>query len=117
MGNISIEALRISPGGSPPVNLSPSFEKAGYSFEEQLRNLGFYFGVIIPEFRDGPNHDGFVKPWQSFMTDHHSPVELSWTWNHGMGLPVVGFSFDPIGSAAGLEPHWIQTISTLPRAL
>lgn len=78
-------------------------EKAGYVFEEQLQHLRFYFGVIVPELGDGPHHGGTLKHWQSFMTDHHSPVEFSWAWNSGTELPVVRFSFEPIGEAAGTE--------------
>lgn len=76
-------------------------EKAGYLFEEQLQYLRFYFWVIIPELGDGPRHDGTLKHWKSFMTDHHCPVEFSWAWNHGTENPVVRFSFEPIGQAAG----------------
>lgn len=76
-------------------------EKAGYLFEEQLQHLRFYFLVIIPELGDGPRHDGTWKHWKSFMTDHHCPVEFSWAWNRGTENPVVRFSFEPMGQAAG----------------
>lgn len=81
-------------------------EKAGYLIEEQIQHLRFYFEVIVPELGDGPRPDGAVKHWQSFMTDHHSPVEFSWAWNRGTELPVIRFSFEPIGEAAGtaLDP-------------
>lgn len=81
-------------------------EKAGYLFEEQLQHLMFYHGVIVPELGDGPHHDGTLKHWKSFMTDHHSPVEFSWAWNRGTELPVIRYSFEPIGEAAGtlLDP-------------
>lgn len=81
-------------------------EKAGYSFDEQLQNLEFYFEIIAPELGDGPRHDGTLRHWRSFMTDHHSPVEFSWAWNRGAELPVIRFSFEPIGEAAGtaLDP-------------
>lgn len=81
-------------------------EKAGYLFQEQIQHLTFYFEVIVPSLGDGPRPDGTVKHWQSFMTDHHSPVEFSWAWNRGTELPVIRFSFEPIGEAAGtaLDP-------------
>lgn len=76
-------------------------QNAGYLFEEQLQHLRFYFWVIIPELGDGPRHDSTLKHWKSFMTDHHCPVEFSWAWNRGTESPVVRFSFEPIGQAAG----------------
>lgn len=76
-------------------------EKAGYLFEEQLQHLRFYSEVIVPELGDGPRPDGALKHWKSFMTDHHSPVEFSRAWNRRTELPVVRFSFEPIGQAAG----------------
>ncbi|KAG8169104.1 hypothetical protein KVR01_001853 [Diaporthe batatas] len=82
-------------------------EKAGYQFEKQLQHLRFYFAVIVPELGDGTRHDGTLMHWKSFMTDHHSPVEFSWAWNRETELPVVRFSFEPIGQAAGtpLDPN------------
>lgn len=82
-------------------------EKAGYSFDEQLQNLRFYLEIIAPELGDGPRPDGTLRHWKSFMTDHHSPVEFSWAWNRGAELPVIRFSFEPIGAAAGtaLDPN------------
>lgn len=78
-------------------------EKAGYLFEEQLHHLRFYFVVIVPELGGGPRPDDTLKHWKSFMTDHHSPVEFSWAWNRGTELPVVRFSFEPIGEVAGTQ--------------
>lgn len=86
---------------STGISLAVLLDKAGYLFEEQLQHLRFYLGVIVPELGDGPRHDGTLKHWRSFMTDHHSPVEFSWAWNRGTELPVIRYSFEPVGEAAG----------------
>lgn len=88
-------------------------EKAGYQFDEQLHHLRFYFVVIVPELGNGPRHDGTLMHWKSFMTDHHSPVEFSWAWNRGKKLPVVRFSFEPIGQAAGTPTDPINQYAAL----
>ena len=82
-------------------------DQAGYDGEEQLRYLVFYYHCIVPTLGMGPDALGRPKSWQSFMTDHFSPVEFSWDWGHGKDRPVIRFSTEPIGPYAGtsLDPY------------
>ncbi|MCJ1375903.1 hypothetical protein MMC20_007141 [Loxospora ochrophaea] len=76
-------------------------QNAGYSTDAQYQHLLFYYQSIVPELGVGPNAQGSPKQWKSFMTDHFSPIELSWEWGCGVEAPVVRFSIEPIGSYAG----------------
>lgn len=92
--------------------------QADYSPESQYRNLLFFYLVVCPELGPGPARHGGPSHWYSFMTDHFSPVELSWEWAVGGGgsggkdgngvsqltssssrvaSPTVRFSTEPIG--------------------
>jgi len=55
-------------------------EKAGYSIDAQRQKLFFYYYCVIPELGVGSNAQGLPRCWKSFMTDHFSPIELSWEW-------------------------------------
>ncbi|KAF5525942.1 4-O-dimethylallyl-L-tyrosine synthase [Colletotrichum aenigma] len=48
-------------------------------------------------------HRGFfgTPRWESFMTDDHTPVELSWAWPDEQSTPTVRYSVEPIGWTAG----------------
>ena len=104
----------------PPQNESQSFwwhstgsalatllEKAGGRLESNVRSLLFYYLNIIPYLGEAPKDilpDGGKSTtpiWKSFMTDDHTPVELSWSWGDGCEAPVIRFSFEPIGPQAG----------------
>ena len=75
--------------------------KAGYSIDAQCQNLLFYYCCIVPELGAGPDAQGLPRYWESFMTDHFSPVELSWEWGCGGENSTVRFSIEPIGLYAG----------------
>ena len=81
-------------------------DHAGYDGGEQLRHLVFYYHCIVPALGRGPDALGRPKNWQSFMTDHFSPVEFSWDWGHGKERTVIRFSIEPVGTYVGtsLDP-------------
>ena len=76
-------------------------QKAGYSIDAQRKHLMFYHHNIVPKLGAGPDAQGLPKYWKSFMTDHFSPVELSWEWGCSGDAPIIRFSFEPIGPFAG----------------
>ncbi|KAI4197626.1 MAG: hypothetical protein LQ348_002132 [Seirophora lacunosa] len=75
--------------------------KAGYDLETQYAYIRFFLDCTIPAL--GPSHgmSSDASPWQSFMTDDHTPVELSWEWRHTGENPDVRYSIEPIGHSAG----------------
>ncbi|KAI0457406.1 tryptophan dimethylallyltransferase-domain-containing protein [Xylaria acuta] len=78
---------------------------AGYSYLTQARALGFFCSNIAPNL--GVALDKGTIHWPSFMTDDHTPVELSWDWHEGHQNPTIRFSMEVVGLAAGTadDPH------------
>ena len=86
--------------------LATLLEKAGVTPENHVHSLLFYYLHIIPYLGRAPidttNQHG-IPLWKSFMTDDHTPVELSWSWGDGCEASVIRFSFEPIGPGAGTD--------------
>ncbi|KAK7995271.1 aromatic prenyltransferase [Apiospora arundinis] len=81
---------------------------AGYSEEFQHRALDFFTQVVAPylgTFQGVADADS--NSWHSFITDHGSPIELSWDWGTGDSRPLIRYSIEPIGVHAGtsIDPH------------
>lgn len=81
---------------------------AGYAPDFQHRSLEFFTQVVAPYL--GTFHrieNGTPNPWHSFMTDHGSPLELSWDWGTTDSRPLIRYSMEPVGLHAGksLDPH------------
>ncbi|KAL8642188.1 MAG: hypothetical protein Q9228_001091 [Teloschistes exilis] len=80
---------------------------AGYDETAQLRHALFYLYFIAPELGSfhGPTRKG--PQWRSFMTDDHTPIELSWEWKSRGELSEVRYSIEPIGLGSGTatDPH------------
>ncbi|KAL9047189.1 MAG: hypothetical protein Q9214_000174 [Letrouitia sp. 1 TL-2023] len=81
--------------------LAALLDNAGYSIESQCQHLLFFYSLVAPEL--GPKSDGRgpSRLWDSFMTDHSTPIELSWEWGPSCSNPTIRFSFEPIGTLAG----------------
>ena len=47
--------------------------------------------------------------WKSFMTDDHTPIELSWNWSSKASSPVVRYSVEPISWRAGTAEDRLNT--------
>lgn len=75
--------------------------EAGHSMQSQFLGLLFYFHYVAPELGPAMNKKGTFMPWKSFMTDHFSPIELSWEWSLRSTRPTIRFSWEPIGPHAG----------------
>ena len=70
-------------------------QAAGYNSETEERYAVFYDEQVAPLLGPRPDEkDGPV--WPSFMTDDHSPVELSWSWKAQNASPEVRLSLEPI---------------------
>lgn len=78
-------------------------ESAGYDVESQRRYLLLYHAHILaalgPKQTPCPSDRSASSPWKSFMTDDHTPIEIS--WNLGANRSVVRLSIEPIGPFAG----------------
>ncbi|GJJ14525.1 hypothetical protein Clacol_008790 [Clathrus columnatus] len=96
---------------------SQMMKRAFYSPDQQYKYLMFYYFTIIPELGPAPRpvikskskskRKPFIdlsstvdritsKPvYQSYMTDDHTPIELSWQFG-GDGGVVARFAIDPV---------------------
>lgn len=83
--------------------LAVMLDKAGYSDDAQYRLLKF-IRAITPIL--GNSHASGTQHWKSFMTDDHTPIEVSWDWRVGDQRPKIRFSIEPVGPHAGtiLDP-------------
>lgn len=71
-------------------------QQAGYSQDVRDIYNSFYFHCIIPALGPRPDDGKQRVPWPSFMTDDHTPIELSWAWENKGGRPEVRLSIEPI---------------------
>ncbi|KAI4209220.1 MAG: hypothetical protein LQ351_007836 [Letrouitia transgressa] len=81
--------------------LAALLENAGYSTESQRRYLLFFYSLVAPDLGPTGDRQRPSRLWNSFMTDHSTPIELSWEWGSSCNDPIVRFSFEPIGTLAG----------------
>ncbi|KAI6087247.1 aromatic prenyltransferase [Hypoxylon rubiginosum] len=84
-------------------------QRAFYSQISHDHIMSFFAGTIVPFL--GPSDTPDFKRWKSFMTDDHTPIELSWDWR---GLtdndkPIIRFSVEPVGLAAGTSADPVNT--------
>ncbi|KAJ3526647.1 hypothetical protein NM208_g11091 [Fusarium decemcellulare] len=80
-------------------------DSAGYSFQSQASILHHFSNLVAPHLGAAPI---LGQPqWKSFMTDNHTPVELSWDFHTGTSQPTIRYSIEPIGLDAGTasDPH------------
>ncbi|KAL8834220.1 MAG: hypothetical protein Q9170_003851 [Blastenia crenularia] len=81
--------------------LTVLLEKADYDPATQGQYIDFFLHHIIPALGPPPSSSSTQQPWKSFMTDDHTPVELSWDWNTPGERPEIRYSIEPIGALAG----------------
>ncbi|KAF4987754.1 hypothetical protein FGRMN_10178 [Fusarium graminum] len=85
--------------------LSKLLSSAGYSTQNQSRILYQFSNLVAPYLGASPI---LGQPlWKSFMTDNHTPVELSWDFHTGKSQPTIRYSMEPISLDAGKasNPH------------
>ncbi|KAF5661755.1 tryptophan dimethylallyltransferase 1 [Fusarium heterosporum] len=85
--------------------LSKLLSSAGYSTRSQSRILYQFVSLVAPYLGASPIFG--QPPWKSFMTDNHTPVELSWDFHTGTSQPMIRYSMEPISLDAGTasNPH------------
>ena len=83
------------------IPLAVLLENAGYAIDSRCQYLLFYYCYVVPELGARSDAQGLPRYWKSFMTDHFSPIEMSWEWGCGGENPTIRFSIEPIGPYAG----------------
>lgn len=83
-------------------------QMANYRVESRKLHGNFFTNHVAPVLGEGPTADGKPRLWKSFMTDDHSPVELSWTWAAAESLPLVRYSIEPIGQPTTDDLHLLH---------
>lgn len=79
--------------------LAALVDSAGYSHPRQVSILNHFVGLVTPHLGVAPSSD--LPRWKSFMTDDHTPVELSWDFHTGIEQPTIRYSIEPISLDAG----------------
>ncbi|KAL4727020.1 hypothetical protein ACLX1H_005920 [Fusarium chlamydosporum] len=74
---------------------------ADYSESSEAIHKAFFSNSVAPSLGPYPANKKITKIWKSFMTDDHTPVELSWSWSDSSALPAVRYAAEPIGWKAG----------------
>ncbi|KID93745.1 Aromatic prenyltransferase, DMATS type, partial [Metarhizium majus ARSEF 297] len=87
--------------GNDGSTLGMIMQQAGYNIHRQFHYLLFYYHHIVPLLGKKPTRDGWPNGWESFMTDDHTPIELSWSWSKDGSAPTVRFLVEPIAPNAG----------------
>ncbi|KAJ5894548.1 hypothetical protein N7495_006239 [Penicillium taxi] len=86
---------------------------AGYPSLSESIHTKFFHESVAQSLGPHPRGRGSPDSWKSFMTDDHTPVELSWCWSTSLETPTVRYSVEPIGPFAGKEIDPINTAASL----
>lgn len=83
--------------------LESMLQDADYDTQHQYKILLFFYRFIVPHLGPFPElkNEASTSFWKSFMTEDHSPMEMSWAWESINGNPKVRFSIEAIGREAG----------------
>lgn len=94
------------------TTLAAMMQRAGYDTHLQYQGLLFYYHYLAPALGPQPTADGRQANWESFMTDDHTPIELSWSWTKERAKPIVRLGIEPIGKHAGSRNDSLNTAAT-----
>ncbi|CAL1695393.1 unnamed protein product [Somion occarium] len=76
------------------------FEQADYNVQVQFIHMLFFYSRVLPYL--GPRPSKTNKPFfKSFMTDDHTPVEISWVIHNGK--LNVRYCVEPVGTIVDSE--------------
>ena len=92
-------------------HLALMLQEAQYPIHQQYEILLFHYYIIIPKLGPRPSLTQ-SKPWKSFMTDDHSPIEYSWKWGLVGERSEVRYSVELIGPSAGTKLDPLNQIAT-----
>ncbi len=84
---------------------------ARYSKKALERSLDFFHQNVLPYLGSFPTSIA-SDTWWSFMTDDHTPVELSWDWGKNSNAPRIRYSLDPISFDSGTPKDPTNLITT-----
>jgi DMATS type aromatic prenyltransferase len=93
--------------------LTEMLTMAGYNTQSKKIHADFFRESVAPSLGFHPRGTGVSKLWKSFMTDDHTPVELSWCWSTSTETPTVRYSVEPIGKDAGWVVDPINTAASV----
>jgi DMATS type aromatic prenyltransferase len=83
-------------------------QEANYSRQAHAHIMSFFTESVAPVL--GPTDGPSFKRWKSFMTDDHSPIELSWDWRGPADEPIIRFSIEPISLNGGTSVDPMNTV-------
>jgi DMATS type aromatic prenyltransferase len=89
--------------------ISQMMDLAGYSKASQSLHRSFFSKGVAYSLGPYPTETGQGKTWNSFMTDDHTPLELSWSWSARDSTPAVRYAAEPIGWFAGSSADPMNT--------
>lgn len=69
---------------------------AGYTTQSSTTQLEFFSGCVAKNLELYPKKNTGHDSWKSFLTDDHTPIELSWNWSPSRQAPTVRYSVDPV---------------------
>ncbi|KAF5574642.1 tryptophan dimethylallyltransferase [Fusarium pseudoanthophilum] len=84
--------------------------EADYDLNEQYEALLLLYRWVVPEM--GPRPRSSMAPWNSFMTDDHSPIEYSWKWNSRNKKPDIRYAIELVSPLAGTKQDPFNQIPT-----
>ncbi|KAI0916312.1 aromatic prenyltransferase (DMATS family) [Taiwanofungus camphoratus] len=92
--------------------LASMFQRLGYSVDIQFIHMLFFHVRVLPFM--GPRPDRANKPaFKSYMTDDHTPIEVSWIVNPD-GTATVRYAIEPIDTSAwSRKPAALRMIDEL----
>lgn len=76
-------------------------DMANYSEKSREMHRAFFAHRVARSLGPHPAAVPQERPWNSFMTDDNTPIELSWSWSANRATPSVRYSVEPIGFLAG----------------
>ncbi|KAF5627299.1 tryptophan dimethylallyltransferase [Fusarium tjaetaba] len=92
------------------LQLHTLLAEADYDLNEQYKALLLLYRWVVPEM--GPRPRSSMAPWNSFMTDDHSPIEYSWKWNSGNKKPDIRYAIELVSPLAGTKQDPFNQIPT-----
>jgi DMATS type aromatic prenyltransferase len=76
--------------------LKKMLQCARYAETSVVAQQDFFSTFVAPMLGPSIDERSQEASWKSFMTDSHTPIELSWSWSASAKLPQVRYSVDPI---------------------
>lgn len=86
---------------------------AGYAEDSQAIHRVFFKEHVARSLGPYPTRIENKALWKSFMTDDHTPLEMSWSWSEKSVTPIVRYAAEPIGWLAGTESDPLNSKATV----